>query len=154
MQDAHRGEALIRQPLAGIDPAGRKTTTLNTVLIVEDEYLIADDVARAFLTIGCLGIEMAADAAGALSSIQRRRPDGAVLDVTLRNKMDFSVADALSCEQVPFVFMTGHEYSVIPRRFGHVIRCQKPIAPADVVEALLRVARNGTKAPFADGARG
>lgn len=120
--------------------------SLNKVLIVEDEYLIADDVARAFLTIGCLDVEMVADVSDALSAIQRRSPDGAVLDLNLRSEMVFPVADALLQQQIPFVFMTGHEPSAIPRRFQSITRCQKPIAPIHVAKALLRTTRNGSRA--------
>lgn len=120
--------------------------SLNKILIVEDEYLIADDVARAFLTIGCLGIEMAADVSDALCAIQRGSPDGAVLDLNLRSEMVFPVADVLLQQQIPFVFMTGHDPSAIPQRFQSITRCQKPIAPIHVAKALLRTARDRSRA--------
>lgn len=115
---------------------------LTHVLVVEDEYLIADDVARAFATIGCFDVGMAADVPAALSSIEQRSPGGVVLDLNLRNEMAFPVADALVRQRIPFVFMTGHEPVSIPRRFHNITRCQKPIAPINVVIALLRVARD------------
>jgi hypothetical protein len=44
------------------------------------------------------------------------RIDGAVVDVNLRGLMVYPAADLLAERQVPFVFVTGYDREVIPRR--------------------------------------
>jgi FixJ family two-component response regulator len=58
--------------------------------------------------------------------------DGAILDVNLRGKLGFQVADALADCGIPFVFLTGYDSGAVPARHAKVTRVEKPVAP-DVV---------------------
>ncbi len=80
------------------------------MLVVEDEYVIADDIAR---TLGWLGAEVVGpvpdrDEALALLS-SGKRIDLAVLDINLHVEVVHPVADALQDRGVPFVFATGYD---------------------------------------------
>jgi CheY-like chemotaxis protein len=107
------------------------------VLLVEDEYFIADDLQRLFEEAG-------AEVVGPVSSVDKALDliaatpdlDGAVLDINLREVMVYPVADALQARGVPFVFATGYEKAIIPARFAEVRHCEKPVEPAQVVQAL------------------
>lgn len=107
------------------------------VLIVEDEYMIADDMA---LDLKCFG----ADVIGPVASVeqaltclnQHQNVDGAVVDVNLGGEMAYAVADELAKRGVPFVFATGYERGTIPQRYGHITLCEKPVEAASIARAL------------------
>ncbi len=86
------------------------------VLLVEDDYFIADEMRRTILRSGAevLGPVASVDKALALIA-ESSEIDAAVLDVNLRDVMVFPVADALTSRGVPFIFATGYEDTAIPR---------------------------------------
>lgn len=119
--------------------------TDTAVLVVEDEYLIADDLARDFASRGATVIGPFATLEGALASLDERRPDMAVLDINLRGDAVFPLADALTARHVPFVFATGYDEGAIPETFAHVPRYEKPVRSWVVLDALRDL--RGTDAP-------
>jgi ActR/RegA family two-component response regulator len=106
------------------------------VLVVEDDYLVAMDIARALERAGAEVIGPAPAVAAALDALERTVPDGAILDINLGGEMAFPVADALIALGVPFIFATGYDAQVIPVRFTHVKRCEKPMASEQICAAL------------------
>ena len=107
------------------------------VLMVEDEYFLADDMRQAFEGGGIEVLGPVGRLEEALALVERAAAiDGAVLDVNLHDVMVFPVADALSERGVPFVFATGYEQSAIPARFTDVRRCEKPVEPRQIATAL------------------
>lgn len=103
------------------------------VLIVEDDFFIAEDVADAFRAQGAavLGPVSGIDAALALVEAVPG-PDAAVLDLNLGAVMSYPIADALIRLRVPFVFTTGYDASAILPRYWSVPRCEKPVDLAQV----------------------
>jgi len=61
-----------------------------------------------------------------------------VLNIDLRGATTFKLAERLMRDGVRFVFETGYDGAVIPRRFRDVVRCEKPIDPRRVARALFR----------------
>jgi len=107
------------------------------ILLVEDEFFIVQDLARAFTEAGAIIIGPAASVAEALRLIVASAAlDGAVLDINLQGETVYSVADALMTRGVPFVFATGYDRDVIPPRFDAYLRCEKPVKPEKVAQAL------------------
>ena len=122
------------------DRTGEAGLAGRRVLLVEDEFLISDDISLAFArrgvsTIAAHTLEGAMDLLESLGKV-----DGAVLDINLQGEMVFPLADALRKRCVPFVFATGYNQSVIPERYQTVPRFEKPVDPAKVVHALFAVA--------------
>jgi len=114
-----------------------ETQTSRRVLLVEDEYFIADDMARAFEARGIEVVGPAASLEDAFTLLSGAAPlDGAVLDINLQGEMAFAVADALLHRGVPFVFATGYDREIIPERFAHVTRCEKPVDPSKLALSL------------------
>lgn len=107
------------------------------VLLVEDDYFIADAMRRMLLRTGAevLGPVATVDRALALIAASSKI-DVAVLDINLRDVMVFPVADALETRGVPFVFATGYEGTAIPARYAHVQRCEKPVGMAALANVL------------------
>jgi DNA-binding NtrC family response regulator len=115
----------------------RTDVTGKKVLLVEDEYFIADDMARYFEQSGMTVVGPAARVKDALHLIAGTPDlDGAVLDINLQDESVFAVADALSRRNVPFIFATGYDAAVIPSNYGQIKRCEKPVDPAKVAATL------------------
>lgn len=107
------------------------------VLVVEDDYFIADDMARQLKADGAEVIGPAASVDAALRLIeQTERIDGAVVDLNLRGVLCWPVADELLRRATPFVFATGYDRASIPTRYAAIARCEKPVAPDKVAAAL------------------
>jgi CheY-like chemotaxis protein len=127
---AEHDESEMRPIVRGV-LAGRR------ILIVEDEYFLADDLKHIL-------IEQSAEVVGpvptmkeALGVINRDQPiDCAVLDVNLSGSSVFPISAALLERKIPFLFATGYGSLQIPERFSGVVRLEKPFAPSLLVTAL------------------
>ncbi len=109
------------------------------LLVVEDEYLVADDIRRDLEELGAQVIGPAPSVASALAMLDEDAAlDGAILDINLCGEMVFPVAGALHARRVPFVFWSGYAAPGMPAAYDDVPRLQKPSTVADVVRALLR----------------
>lgn len=108
------------------------------ILVVEDEYLLADDLRDALSDAGAqvLGPVPSVEDAQALIAAEPRI-DGAVLDINLRGKMVFPVADRLRERGVPFAFATGYDAWALPERFAGAPRVEKPVKGAKVMALLV-----------------
>ncbi|WP_363352448.1 response regulator [Methylocystis echinoides] len=109
------------------------------ILIVEDEYIIAADLAQLLEGLGVTVIGPVGSVADALALLAGEPAiDAAVLDVTLGTEKIFPVADALRARGVPFVFATGYDAWIIPPAYADAPRFKKPVDP----RALARVLSN------------
>jgi CheY-like chemotaxis protein len=108
------------------------------VLVVEDDYVIALDLARALDELGALVVGPVATAMDAVQLLREHgaEVDAAILDVNLGSHTVYPVADALRERAVPFVFSTGDEQWSIPPAYSGVPRCSKPVDPAAVTRYL------------------
>jgi len=99
-----------------------------SILIVEDEYMIATDTAQSVEQLGAAVIGPVGSVAEALAlAASAPTIDAAVLDVNLRGEKVFPVADALRARGVPFVLATGYDEWVIPAEYAGTPRCEKPV---------------------------
>lgn len=110
------------------------------ILIVEDEYLLAEDLRHVLTKAGAIVAGMASTVKDALELIDADgKLDAAVLDMNLGGSPVSPVADRLVELGVPFVLTTGYDASAIPPRFRSVVRCEKPFRPATVVRSVKQV---------------
>ena len=117
--------------------AGRK------VLVVEDEYLIADDLAAMLHEAGAEVIGPAASLPQAVRlTEQQQRLDAAVLDINLRGVEVYPLATELRALGVPIIFLTGYGESNIPDEFSHYGRCEKPMGTPHVIKELATLFRS------------
>ena len=122
--------------MQGADLLGRR------VLVVEDEFFLAEDLVGALHGLGAevVGPVPAAGEALTLISLDQRI-DLAVIDLNLLGDTAFGVGDALLARSVPFVIATGYEHEYLPARFRHLPYCEKPFNPHAVLQALCGLAR-------------
>ena len=99
------------------------------VLIVEDDYILAEDLREQLLSCGAVVMGPVAAVADALALLEAGpAPDMAVLDIGLGdNETVYPVADALRARGIPFVFATGYDAWLIPDAYAAVPRAEKPI---------------------------
>lgn len=115
------------------------------ILVVEDEYMLADELCTTLGDAGAIVLGPAGTVGDAFDLIAAQPAiDGAILDVNLGGEMIFPAADLLAERNVPFVFTTGYDASVIPPRFEHVVRCEKPISIVRITRAIGRAVHQGT----------
>jgi DNA-binding LytR/AlgR family response regulator len=98
------------------------------VLIVEDQYLIAEDIRRAVTALGGEPLGPCASVAAGRQKISTARPDLALLDINLGNENVFDLADELLTSGVPIIFATGYDDWMIPDRFSACGRLRKPVS--------------------------
>jgi DNA-binding response OmpR family regulator len=111
------------------------------ILVVEDDYLIAQEVSRSLTQAGAVVVGPVPSVAKALRLFEKQpRIDAAVLDVNLGSENSFPVAEALREMKVPFLFSTGYNSSDITPEWRHVTVTMKPLQLADV-ETLLQASR-------------
>jgi DNA-binding response OmpR family regulator len=97
------------------------------LLIVEDEYFVAQDLAHHFLSLGAFVIGPAGTVEHARSLVKSSEVDAAVLDINLRGERVYPIADLLQQRHIPFVFASGYGSELEPAAYIDVPRCLKPI---------------------------
>lgn len=106
------------------------------VMVVEDEFFIADDAVRDLVAAGAEVAGPYAEAGEAMAALDAGGPDLVVLDIALRDGRAFALAETLVERGVPFVFATGYDRTVIPRHLADVPYLQKPVDPAALADAI------------------
>jgi DNA-binding NtrC family response regulator len=105
--------------------------TPRTILVVEDEYYLADDCATCVRSAGF-------DVAGPYGSLEEI-PDisgitGAVLDINLRGTWVYPLLDRLLAMKIPVILYTG--YAELPTKYAAVPRVTKPAPCSEAVDEL------------------
>jgi DNA-binding response OmpR family regulator len=98
------------------------------VLIVEDENIIAMDLAYQVSSSGAKVVGTVGSVDTALHIIATTDLDGVILDLDLGGEAAFPVADALAARHIPFVFATAMSSRDTPARYANVACLEKPFA--------------------------
>jgi len=116
---------------------GVGSLTGRRVLLVEDDYFIAQEMRRAFEEVGVQVLGPVPSIAEALELIAISPDlDAVVLDINLYDGMSYPVADALQVRGVPFVFTTGYGKATLPACYAGVRHFEKPVEAVQIVQAL------------------
>ncbi|MBZ9677581.1 response regulator [Mesorhizobium sp. ES1-1] len=115
------------------------------ILIVEDEWLIAEDHAEHLRRAGCEVIGPVPSVEAALDRIAREQPDSVLLDVQLNGETSFSLADTLHEKGIPFAFVTGYDDSALPLRFAKVAVLPKPTNQARLAAVVLNLVQHSSR---------
>lgn len=106
------------------------------ILIVEDEVLLADDVAQSIQAMGLDPVGPVGTLEAAVSLAETQRLDGALLDVRLRRGMRvYPVVEILWRRRIPFYFMTACTDLQIEHMPAQAV-LRKPVSPPALLEAV------------------
>jgi CheY-like chemotaxis protein len=114
-------------------------------LVVEDDAILAMEMAQTLTDLGLDEVQTCASTAAAIARLGTFRPTVLTLDVHLADRQDgwalAELAQQISQSPPVIIFATGSPESVPPRvaRMGHVVG--KPVDPADI-HAILYKAQN------------
>jgi DNA-binding response OmpR family regulator len=106
------------------------------VLVVEDEAIVAIDIADQLTEAGFMVIGPAPSVAKALKLIEDVGCDVAVLDVNLRNETAAPVARELRSRRTPFLFLSAVSRDHLPSGFSDEVLLPKPARSEILVAAL------------------
>lgn len=126
---------------SGRSPSGAAGSAWR-VLVVEDEYYIADDIRQDLEAQGAQIVGPIPTVERALETIAKDAAISvAVLDVKLGEEMAWPVVEALRRRGVRHVFATGYASGDIPPIYRDAPLFRKPLATPALIEALLRLRR-------------
>ena len=100
-----------------------------SILLVEDEPLIAMDGEAILLSLGAAHVAIARSVAYALHAIDGQTFHAAILDLRLGAETSVPLAVRLQELGVPFGFLTGYSGDAIPDPFKDRPVAAKPFAP-------------------------
>lgn len=107
------------------------------ILLVEDEILIALEIAEALKHAGAEVVGPFLTLEDALAAAGNETVDMAVLDIDLRGEEVFPAAARLGERGIPFLFYTGRpDREQLRGPFAAVPVCVKPLPTQKLVEAL------------------
>jgi DNA-binding response OmpR family regulator len=107
------------------------------LLVVEDDYLVAEDLASRLRERGALVLGPAPDVAHAHALAENSQLDCALLDVNLKGRFAFDLAHSLISMGVRTIFTTGYDSSFLPADLRDIACLQKPVD----TETLIRTIR-------------
>ena len=96
------------------------------VLLVEDEYYIADDLRKALSEAGADVVGPCPTLLKALDAMDTQSFDCAVIDLNLHGESALPIADRLLDEGTPFAIATGYGSDSVPEHLKDVPRIEKP----------------------------
>ena len=113
-----------------------KSLSGRRILVVEDEMLNLAMLEDILTEAGCESVAAAATIDQAIALIDERVFDAALLDIKLKGKHAYAVADALAVRGVPFIFVTGNSGRDIEDGYRDRPVLRKPFKEEKLVEAL------------------
>lgn len=116
-----------------------------SVLVVEDEYAVAEFVSQELIDAGAHIVGPAGTLVDAHRYLDSEQVDVGLLDVNLRGEMIFPFLQALDQRSIPYALVTGYDDSTIPKAHLDTPRLMKPVEMEHVVSTLLTLTgREGT----------
>jgi CheY-like chemotaxis protein len=111
------------------------------ILVVEDEYLLADQIRRRLTKHGAIVIGPVASVGAALTLIDGGNIDAAVLDILLDAETSYPIAEVLEIRSIPFVFVSSVSRKDIPENYrGFLV--DKPASLEAIARALFPPTRH------------
>jgi CheY-like chemotaxis protein len=106
------------------------------VLLVQDESVMAMVIEDLLSELGCVVVDVAGAVSQGLESVAGGGIDAAILDLDVDGEPIFPVADALTAREVPFVFSTSEDPTLLCLRYPGSQTIAKPY-DADALACIL-----------------
>jgi len=109
-----------------------------SVLIVENNFMIAEDLRKELHAAGFQSVECASSVAEAVEVVNDTMPSVALLDINLgEGQTTVPIAELLQSWKVPFLFVTGYgDLNTLPPHLSHAPVLTKPVAPRDLINMI------------------
>lgn len=114
------------------------------LLIVEDEWLIADDYASILGQAGYGIVGPCPSVGAALATLEQESVDAALLDIQLQGETSFPVARRLQNLNIPFAFLSGQGREHLPSEVADCLLFPKPVGRADLLAVAGRLSADAT----------
>ena len=124
---------------------------VNTVLLVEDEFLLAAVLQRDLEAAGWQVSGPCYTLAAASEAAREGRYDLAIMDLNLRGELAYPAAEVLLERGVPVILLTGYDFIDVPERFRRVPRLIKPYDIGLLLCEAARLHASGKTAPSGSG---
>jgi CheY-like chemotaxis protein len=115
-----------------------------SVLIVEDQWLIAYDTAARLQDAGYQVVGPVPSVAAALRLVESHKIDAALLDIQLNGETSLPVAAALQARGIPFAFLSGFGPADVPEAFRDCTFVPKPATDAAILAAVAELMSSRT----------
>src|SRR5262245_21091033 len=102
------------------------------ILVVEDQYLIADDIKRQLRNAGAKVVGPVAQVDAALSAMEEATIDIAVVDIHLGQETSLKVTTELTRRNIPFLIVTGYDSNAIDQNLQNAPRVEKPYGDTEI----------------------
>ncbi|MCK0121509.1 response regulator [Loktanella sp. F6476L] len=110
------------------------------ILIIEDEIFVALDLKMELEAAGATLLGPAASLNAALDAADDPSLDAAIVDVDLKGKHSYAVADVLKKHNTPFIWHTGViDRDIFGSSFPDVPVIEKPTREGAIIEALTQL---------------
>jgi DNA-binding NtrC family response regulator len=106
------------------------------ILILEDEFFLADDLARALREAGAEPVGPASNMEQAENLVAREHLDAAILDVNIHGALASGFIERLASGKLPCLIVSGYGGDALPEAISGIPRIEKPISPSSVIEIL------------------
>ena len=106
------------------------------VLVLEDEYFLADDLVRALAEKGAKPVGPVNSVSQAEALVASERLDAAILDLNLRGEMASDFIKRLAATNLPCLIVSGYGEDALPAEVSGVARIEKPVSPSSVLDSL------------------
>lgn len=110
-----------------------------SVLVLEDEVVVAIDIAAELTDAGWTVIGPAGTLEEAEKLASTQNPRMALLDINLNGKKSFALAADLLEKGIKIVFLTGYSASALPEELCACTVISKPVDMPQLVAALDRI---------------
>jgi DNA-binding response OmpR family regulator len=112
----------------------------NTILILEDEALIAMDLGEELADRGWTVCDIVGTVEAAEQASQINAPDLAILDVNLRGQYSFDLARAMLARGTTVIFLSGNTAQNLPEDLRDCTFLRKPVSYDALHKTLLAAA--------------
>jgi CheY-like chemotaxis protein len=106
------------------------------ILIVEDEYIIADVIREIVEECGCEAIGPYGTLSEALRACTSQDADAAIVDLILHGESAYPIADVLAKRRIPFGFATGRDTAATERAWNQRPCLDKPFSENEMRQFL------------------
>jgi CheY-like chemotaxis protein len=107
-----------------------------SILVVEDEFLIALDIVAALEQAGIAVAGPVSTVGDALAAIEQHSLRGALLDAHLGGESAVRIADVLTARRLPFAFVSGYGRESLPSAYQNAPLVRKPFTDHDLLSAI------------------